>query len=409
MKEKATGHLEMLCLQIQERCVGSSGNQAATAYFSRCFEDFGFAVEAPSFECFDWVHERTFLGAGNQPFHVFASPYSLPCRIEAPLCLAATEEELQAVDGEGKILLLQGDMAREQLMPKNFPFCNPEEHQKIIQLLETKGFQAVLAATQRNPEMAGGVYPFPLIEDGDFLLPSAYMTAEEGGRLSRYQGEKVSLEINALRKPSWGCNVVARKGGKSEGEGLDSGERVVVCAHIDSKQGTPGAIDNATGITVLLLLGELLAGYQADLQVEIVALNGEDYYSNPGEVLYLKKNHELFPSVLLGINIDGAGYYRGYTAVSLYDCPDPVKRSVQSTILEREGFIQGEPWYQGDHGLFLINQRPVVAITSDKIDDLRAIAHTPEDNLDIVDCTKLIDLAGALHALLLQIALGNKQ
>ncbi|MBK9392004.1 MAG: M28 family peptidase [Bacteroidetes bacterium] len=32
---------------------------------------------------------------------------------------------------------------------------------------------------------------------------------------------------------------------------------MVVTAHIDAKKGTPGAIDNATGVIVLLLLSEL--------------------------------------------------------------------------------------------------------------------------------------------------------
>ena len=51
--------------------------------------------------------------------------------------------------------------------------------------------------------------------------------------------------------------------------------------------GTPGALDNASGTTVLLLLAELLADYRGSLGVDIVAINGEDYYSAPGEIVYL--------------------------------------------------------------------------------------------------------------------------
>ena len=400
MKEKAEKHLDTLCVQIPGRCVGTRGNQKATAYFARSFESFGFDVETPEFDCFDWVHTKTRLYIKDTPFEIFPSPYTMACRVKAPLCLVTTEEELQTVEGQGKILLLKGDLAREPLMPKNFPFYNPDEHKRIINLLETRGFKAVLAATQRSPEMAGGVYPFPLIEDGDFMLPSAYMTAEEGEKLALYEGQTVTLEIDARRYPAKGCNVLARKGGKK------SDKRVVVCAHIDSKQGTPGAIDNATGVTVLLLLGELLAGYQPDLQVEIVALNGEDYYSNPGELLYLENNQGRFSEIVLGINIDGAGYHRGNTAVSMYQCSDLIKTCVQSTMLDKEGMIQGEPWYQGDHGLFLMNERPAVAITSECMNDLLEIAHTPKDNLAVVDTARLVNLARALQDLL--VALSSK-
>jgi aminopeptidase YwaD len=60
-----------------------------------------------------------------------------------------------------KIVLLIGEIAREQLMPKNFVFYNPEHHQEIIRLLETGAPQAIMAATGRDPQLAGGVYPFP--------------------------------------------------------------------------------------------------------------------------------------------------------------------------------------------------------------------------------------------------------
>ena len=96
---------------------------------------------------------------------------------------------------------------------------------------------------------------------------------------------------------------------------------MVVCAHIDAKQGTPGALDNATGVVVLLLLAELLQDYSGKLGLEIVALNGEDYYSAPGEILFLRENAGKFGEIVLAINMDGAGYNQGNTAYSLYDCP----------------------------------------------------------------------------------------
>ncbi len=137
-------------------------------------------------------------------------------------------------------------------MPKNFVFYNPEEHQKIIALLEKGKPAAVIGATGRNSALAGGVYPFPLIEDGDFDIPSVYMTEEEGNRLLPFAGCIVTLNSVSVRIPGKGYNIIAVKGP----EGAD---RIVVTAHIDAKKGTPGAIDNATGVIVLLLLADLLS------------------------------------------------------------------------------------------------------------------------------------------------------
>jgi aminopeptidase YwaD len=178
----------------------------------------------------------------------------------------------------------------------------------------------------------------------------------------------------------------------------------VLCAHIDSKDNTPGALDNAAGVVVLLLLAELLKDYDGQLCVEIVALNGEDYYSSPGEVHYLTSNTGKFNEVLLNINIDGAGYYWGDTAYSLYDCPDEIAASIRKTFAAHAGIVAGEQWYQSDHMLFVQNRAPALAITSERVMEfLPHIPHTPKDKPELVDCSKLAAVALALQELLLDL------
>jgi aminopeptidase YwaD len=66
--------------------------------------------------------------------------------------------------------------------------------------------------------------------------------------------------------------------------------------------------------------------------------------------------------------------------------------------------VEGERWYQGDHGLFLMNQRPALALTSDRFTELwTEIAHTPKDSPEIVDTTRLVNVAAALRDLLLHL------
>jgi aminopeptidase YwaD len=394
MIEKAGQYLRRLCLEIPSRRVGSQGNQAATDFFERTIASFTFRTKSPSFDCIDWTSEGADLITDDSQFEASASPYSLGCKFGAPLVVASTLEQLEAAEADGKILLLQGDLTKEQLMPKNFPFYNPDHHKKIIHLLEAKRPAAIVAATSRDVEVAGAVYPFPLIEDGDFDIPSVYMTEEEGQRLAQYAGKQVALESRARRIPSTGCNVIAQKG-------TDPDRRAVLFAHIDAKSGTPGALDNASGIVVLLLLAELLADYSGELGIEIVALNGEDYYSGVGEQEYLRMNSGRFKEIVLGINLDGAGYHRGKTAYSLYDCPPEIVASIRKVFSANEELVEGEPWYQGDHGLFLMNERPALAITSERfIEILSEIAHTARDRPEIVDTVKLVRIALGFRDLL---------
>ncbi len=395
LAQKAVTYLQTLCLDIPHRRVGSPGNRLATGFFAEKVAAFGFDTDCPQFNCLDWNHGEIQLTVGSQSYEAYIGPYSLGCHVRAPLAVASTIEELETIDASSKILLLHGEIAKEQLMPKNFKFYNPEHHQQIYRLLEAKQPLAIIAATSRNPELAGGIYPFPLIEDGDFDIPSAYMKDIIGDRLAQNEGREIMLDIDATRIPATGCNVLARKG-------INSDRKIVLCAHIDAKENTPGALDNASGVVTLLLLAELLAGYSGELEIEIVAFNGEDDYSAAGQVHYLQSNQEEFDQISLAINLDGVGYHLGKTAYSLYDCPSKIAASVRKALSSQKGTLEGDPWYQSDHMIFVQSQVPAVAITSTPFTELwTEIAHTSKDTPDIIDTTKLVDMAVALRGLIL--------
>ena len=191
--------------------------------------------------------------------------------------------------------------------------------------------------------------------------------------------------------------MVARKG-------LDSASKIVIFAHIDAKINTPGALDNGTGVIVLLLLAELLREISFNKTIEIVALNGEDYYSAPGEMLYLQSNPNQMEDVFLGVNMDGAGYINGKTAYSLYDCPNDMASLIHQSFPGGSEFMEGEQWYQSDHSLFIMNQRPTLAITSEKFMHLSTyITHTPKDAPALVDASKLVEIAVAMRNLLVSL------
>ncbi len=178
LNEKCRQWLKTLCVDIKERTTGSQGNRDATLHFREQLETLGWETESQEFEAVDWIDGGATLNAGNKDFNVLVSPWSNGCSVKAVMKSASSISELEEGDFRDKVILLHGDIAGEQLMPKNFVFYNPESHQRIISLLENSGAKALICATGRNAALAGGVYPFPLIEDGDFNLPSVYMTEE---------------------------------------------------------------------------------------------------------------------------------------------------------------------------------------------------------------------------------------
>ena len=395
LEEKAFNYLKMLCHEIPNRRLGAAGNRQATTWFAVTMAKFGFEVETPAFDCLDWENRGAHLLApSGETFEVFSSPYSLACQVTAPLIAAGTLGELTQINAEDRILLLHGDLTAEQLMPKKFPFYNPQHHQKIYQLLESKAPLAILTATDRNPELAGGMYPFPMIEDGDFDLPSAYLKDEDGEQLLVFAGQPLSLTIESARIPAVGHNVIARKP-------ADSGPRLLFCAHIDAKDNTPGALDNGTGVVVLLLLAELLQDYAGKFPIELLALNGEDHYSAQGHKHYLANEKDRIQEIFLAVNTDVAGYAGACSAYSLYGCAEPSAEAIHAAMSAFPSIKEGPQWYQSDHSVFIQQGRPAVAITSENFIELStAITHTPKDDLNLVDHAQVVDIALALHAMI---------
>ncbi|MDH6344324.1 aminopeptidase YwaD [Parabacteroides sp. PFB2-12] len=396
LTEKAKSHLQVLCAEIGERRVGSAGNRRASAYAEQVLKEAGWQTESTELSVIDWKTEGASLTCNEQSFEVFSSEYSLGCAVQGELIAVTTIEQLEQADIKDKILFLYDTIASQQIAPKNFPFWNPEEHQHLISLLEKGKPKALVCATERNSATAGGVYPFPLFEDGDFDIPSVYMKDTEGERLLGCLGQTVVLESKATRIPETAFNLIARNG-------IESGKRIVITAHIDTKIGTPGAIDNGTGVSIVLLLAELLQGAALNHPVELALFNGEDYYGAPGQVEYLKQNQEQFGNILLNINIDGAGYQEGPSCFSAFELPEEILDALRELIWDSPGIVNGLPWYQGDHSLFLQNGCPAIAVSSQwfiENMECQEVTHTPKDNLNIVNYERVAECALGISELI---------
>lgn len=387
--------IDQFCVQIDSRRLGSDGNRRASAIFDEWMAGRGFAVEKQAFDCQDWQGEGASLTIDAQPFEVFPSPHSPGCQVEAELVVATTLDELKQTYAQGKLLLLRGEIAQTQLFPTNYPYYYPDEHRAIYEALSAAQPAAILTATAFSPDVAGAQYPLQMIEDGNFDIPSVYLSEEEGLRLAGFAGKTACLDSRCRRIFTHAWNSLARLNPRAEG-------KLVLCAHIDAKPDAPGALDNAAGIVTLMLLAELLKGHQPGTCVEIVSLNGEDHYAAAGEMAYLASLHGSLDSIRLVVNLDGLGFVGSDTAWSLYECPDELAALVRSSLQAHPGLVEGDPWFQGDHMVFTQQGVPAVALTSTDLGQMmQHITHTPNDSPDKVDPQKLAEAALALRDLVM--------
>ena len=76
---------------------------------------------------------------------------------------------------------------------------------------------------------------------------------------------------------------------------------IVICAHMDSKYNTDGALDNASGVATMLYAAKSIETDRYD--IDIVPFNSEEYYAPQGELIYLKELEKVKKSIA-SYNID---------------------------------------------------------------------------------------------------------
>ena len=386
--------VERLCSVVPDRRPGSAGNSETVDLVARQIQDAGWDVSLPEFDCLDWKAGEASVEVGEASTRVIPSPYGLGVDAVGPIRVVTRSDDLDRPDLQGAVVVVAGELATEPMTPKSYPFYTSDEHTAIVAAIERARPVAVIAVTGKHPGLCGALDPYPWIEDGDFDIPTAAVRPADAGRLLESAGKAARVTIDATRIPSTARNIVARRGRQDH--------RVTVCAHIDTKPGTPGAVDNATGVAVLALLAERLSEHQElPVGVELLAVNGEDHFAGPGEVAWLADNEGELDFIDLFINIDGAGYRRGRTAFSLYNVDDQRSSSIRGKLEDVADLVEGPPWYQSDHAIFAMQGKPALAFTTEFLDEmLNELFHADTDTADQVAPERIESLAAALEHLI---------
>lgn len=368
---------------FQERPVGTKTNETLTDFLLSEMQCLGYVVDELPFICKVWEHRPSSLERSRVSFDIFPGPFSKGFEGEIQsLAYIQTLDDLKTSEISGKMVLLIGEIAGMPLMPKDFPFYYPDEHKEIIDLLEDKRPLAILAATRQHPMC--GLSPFPLFEDGNFSIPNAYMEFEPAKELVHLKGP-LNLLIKSCTNEASGRQLIASKT-------MSGRRKIVVFAHMDTKYGTPGAIDNGAGVHALVEIMNLLKDYRGKFDLEFVPFNGEEYFGVSGQLAYLENMDVSFEKIALAINIDGIGHKNGSTHVSFYNIND--LNQFEKTMNRFSGINKGPVWYAGDHSIFAFRGVPCLALTSSNLmEDVLQLTHTAYDVPDNLNLSLISDAA----------------
>lgn len=374
-------HLHTLCERIGERPGGSPANHEAARYIRQTFQAAGLEVEEQSFPSPAWVDRQTTLTMNGRRLEAAANAYSPPCDVAGPIEASSTLAELERAELAGKIGVLFGDLCQAPLSPKSW-FLKSEKEDRIIKLLEEKQPLALLTV-QTNPN---GLER--LIEDWEFGIPSATISAETGLALLKQDGPMINLQIDSEQTKSTTANIVARS--------AVANGRVVLCAHYDTKIDTPGAYDNGSGVAVLLTLAQLLKPRNYPFQLELVAFANEEYLPI-GDDEYLRRNGEDLGDIIAAINIDGVGQVLGCNSITMLSASKAFEEAVRQISRDYPGLVWVDPWPESNHSTFAWRGVPSIAFsTSGGV----RLEHRPMDTTDWIDPAKLKSIIELILAIL---------
>ena len=381
---RLAAHLNQL-VALGPRPGGSAANAAAADYVASVFQSAGLAVERQAFDSPAWEELATQLELDGQALPAVANGHSPSCDVAAPGVALGTLAELEAADLAGKIGLLWGELAADPLSAKSW-FLIGEREQPLIALLEAKQPAALITIQPRLGELER------LINDPDFRLPSVTVPPRTGLALLRAAHPALRLRIASRGGPGQAWNVVGRRAGTGRA-------RLAFCAHYDTAHGTPGALDNAGGVAVLLALAEAMAARAPALGLEFIAFGNEDSVPE-GTAPYMAAHEGELGELLALCNFDGAGHVLDVDTVAVMSPSPAFQALVEEVGAHHPHLAWTEPWPESNHSAFAWRGVPSLAFTSRAA---RYLAHLGDDTAEWVSPERLaglvrfsLDLAGAL-------------
>ncbi|NLE25491.1 MAG: M28 family peptidase [Clostridiaceae bacterium] len=369
--------MELLAKIAKPRPAGTIQNQEITDYIGSYLESLGYTTRKLPFSCKVWESKESFLTIDGNKVNIQVSPYSEPFSGKRRGIIVRNLEELERVECEDRILFLTEDLAQESLQPKNFPFYYPDEHKAIIDCVEAKKPGVIIAIT--GGTCMSGLKPFPVIEDGNFHIPVASIDKEVFSEIEDKVSEnEMELSIISKNDTATAYQLIASK------KVADPKGTIVICAHMDSKYNTDGALDNATGVATMLHAAKSIDSDRYN--IDIVPFNSEEYYDPQGELIYLEELQKNEKEVSLLVNIDTVAHIGSKVAVAFFNLNEKEELELDNIMNSCTNIVRGQPWYAGDHAAFAFGGTKCVLVSaSDLFEGCLSYTHCPKDTIDLVD------------------------
>lgn len=365
-------HVRVLSVAIGPRVSGSHEARETVAYIAEAFRSYGYAVEVMEFT-YETRFRQASVTVGEETIEGVA------LNGEAT---SARSAEGRAVDGG-----LTGNDSFGGAIPIGSRSTSRPQDAMMFMAAARNGAAGLVIVNHEPWRLAA--FPIPARD----AIPVVLVDHTEADRFARAiaEGASISIEIGPARPVA--MNVIARAG---EGGRCD----ILAGGHHDTVSASPGAVDNASGVAIILELARAFAADGLDEGLCFVTFGAEEsgLFGSRALVRSLAEDGEL-PEVMVNFDVTARG-----DAIELIGTRDLVDRAV--ALLEREGFpayASALPeGYGSDHMSFADEGVPVLFFSDGDV----SLIHTPADVIDLVEPDAL-DRIGDGAALMLGVLLAE--
>jgi len=358
--------MTVLCTDIGERHIGSSGQRAAADYIEKQFAEYGYDVVREHFDAPGWEYGEYRLSIRSTATELPCFPcyYSNACDVHGKIRLLKAAEigALSESDVNGRILLY--------LPPAEG--CDVYSRNQVAELLDRLGAAAMIAISNYRDTVNTKIVRTPKLKHLAVMCVSVRTAVE----IVQHRERVFRLEISAKNFPAQAANLVARVQGTND-------RKVIVGGHYDTAPGQQGALDNASGISALLEISRLLRRNTGGYSVDFVAFDAEEY-GGPGFGLgsyrYVQQHTDELKHMAWMCNFDGLGFYLGEPCVA-------VGRSVEiqnrlSELADRFGLRVDDFQGSSDEKIFDHHGIPTMWFYTERG---YSAYHSPEDTIDSIN------------------------
>ncbi len=397
-------HIRFLSCDIGSRAMGSVGDKRARDYICAVFKDQGYDSKKQEFDV-----ESVSLG-------YYKVEITEPLLGEIPSYPILSSPDTPEGGLSGELVFVEGSQQPQigaHIEDKIVLWFCPSRSSFNWESLFRYNPRAVLAIWPNRGSRPKHYFRHNSLSIGH-TAPSFWITCEDGLNLLQKGAKRACLHLHTEHNPSTTSNIIAEVKGDSRPE-----QFVVLGAHYDTAPDVAGALDNASGVGVLLELARLFARKGSRRSLRFVAWGGEEagligstYYINE-----LKRKEEGVSDRALAecdkdelarhlfyVNLDTVGMPLGYNSCYVLG---PPKITMAMKALSQELEIPchvKEEVDTSDHLPFASVGIPNVSLVREG-PGLECI-HTSEDSIEMIDLSQLRLVGVFVEALLHRVLAG---